>query len=299
MQRRSRVSLEADLDLCQTGGMTFLRLLPLALLLALSVQARAAPATCPQFFPGGQPPVLVNPKLQSRTTLLCNDAYAALASGVTHGALWSAEHPTAASLEAARGTERVNDFHPDERLPVADQAQVEDYRRSGYDRGHMTPSGDMPGAAAQDQSFSLANMVPQTPQLNRGIWEGIESAVRHLTEREGELFLVTGPAFVGQELKSIGPDGVLVPSSTWKAVYDPRTGGAGVYVCKNTRTPTCEVVSVAALVQAVGVDPFPALSPAAKATAMALPEPEASPYAHGSHRRHRRERGDTPGMHEP
>ena len=291
--------LEADLDLCQTDGMTLLRLLPLAFLLAFSVQARTAYATCPRFFPGGQPPALVNQKLQSRTTLLCNDAYAVLASGVTHGALWSAEHPTAASLQSARGTERVNDFHPEDRLPFADQAQVEDYRRSGYDRGHMTPSGDMPDAAAQDQSFSLANMVPQTPQLNRGIWEGIESAMRHLAEQQGELFLVTGPAFVGQELKSIGPDGVLVPSSTWKAVYDPRTGGAGVYVCKNTKTPTCVVVSVAALVQAVGVDPFPALSPATKATAMALPQPEASPYAHGGHRRHRREGGDTPGVPEP
>ena len=215
-----------------------------------------------------------------------------LASGVTHGALWSAEHPTATSLEAARGTERVNDFHPEDRLPVADQAQVEDYRRSGYNRGHMTPSGDMPDATAQDQSFSLANMVPQTPQLNRGIWEGIESAVRHLAQEQGELFLVTGPAFVGEELKSIGPDGVLVPSSTWKAVYDPRTGGAGVYVCKNTATPTCVVTSVAALVQAVGVDPFPALSPATKATAMALPRPEASPYGARGHYGHRHRRRD-------
>jgi endonuclease G len=270
--------------------MTSLRLLPLAFLLAVSVQVRAASATCPPFFPGGRPPTLVNPKLESRTTLLCNGAYAALASGVTHGALWSAEHPTATSLEAARGTERVNNFHPDDRLPVADQAQIQDYRRSGYDRGHMTPSGDMPGAAAQDESFSLANMVPQTPQLNRGIWEGIESAVRRLAEQEGELFLVTGPAFAGQELKSIGPDGVLVPSSTWKAVYDPRAGGAGVYVCKNTTKPTCMVTSVSALIQAVGVDPFPALSPSVKATAMALPQPEASSYAMKGHGRHRRRR---------
>ncbi len=279
--------------------MTSLRLLPLAFLLVVSVQARAAPPTCPWFFPGGQPPSLVNPKLDSRTTLLCNDAYAALASGTTHGALWSAKYPTAASLEAARGIGRVNDFHPDDRLPVADQAQVEDYRRSGYDRGHMTPSGDMPDAIAQDQSFSLANMVPQTPQLNRGIWEGIESAVRRLAERQGELFLVTGPAFAGEALKSIGPDSVLVPSSTWKAVYDPGAGEAGVYVCKNTATPTCVVTSVAALVQAVGIDPFPALSPATKATAMALPQPEANPYAHGGHRRRRRERGETPATPEP
>ena len=155
----------------------------------------------------------------------------------------------------------------------------------------MTPSGDMPGATAQEQSFSLANMVPQTAELNRGVWEGIESAVRHWALREGELYVVTGPAFVGQQVGSIGPDGVLVPSSTWKAVYDPRTGGAGVYVCHNTAQPTCSTVTVAALAQEVGIDPFPGVSPAAMAVLTSLPAPEPSHYGRtgGQHRRRRRD----------
>ena len=95
-----------------------------------------APA-CPQFFAGGQPPALVNSRLAQRTTLLCNDAYAVLASGVTHGAIWSAERPTAATVAAARDTVRESQFYPDPRLPAADQAHLEDYRRSGFDRGHM------------------------------------------------------------------------------------------------------------------------------------------------------------------
>ena len=261
----------------------------LLVLAALATPAAALaqpPAACPQNSPGGRLPVLVNPRLAPRTTLLCNDAYAALASGLTHGPLWSAEHLTAASLAVARTTTREGEFHPDDRLPPADQAQLEDYRGSGFDRGHMTPSGDMPGEQAQQQSFSLANMVPQTAVLNRGVWEGIESAVRDLAVGEGELFVVTGPAFAGRRLKSIGPDAVLVPSSTWKAVYDPRTGGAGVYVCHNTTRPACSTVSVATLVQGVGIDPFPALPPAAKATLMPLPPPNASHYAHA--RRSRR-----------
>ena len=74
----------------------------MAVVLLSVVPAYARPQTsCPRFFPEGQPPALVNPKLQSRTTLLCNGAYAVLASGVTHGALWSAEHPTTASLGGA------------------------------------------------------------------------------------------------------------------------------------------------------------------------------------------------------
>ena len=121
----------------------------------------------------------------------------------------------------------------------------------------MTPSGDMPDEQAQEQTFSLANMVPQTAQLNRGIWEGVESVVRHLAEREGEIYVVTGPAFHGDSLSSIGPNGVLVPTSTWKAVFNPRAGSAGVYVCKNTDRPTCDTVSVATLTRVVGIDPFP------------------------------------------
>ena len=266
-------------------------LLPLALLTLLVPAAAAAAqdANCQRFFPGGQPPVLTNPKLGQRTTLLCNDAYASLASGVTHGAIWSAEHPTAASLEQARHIRREGEFHAEDRLSPPDQAQLADYRRSGYDRGHMTPSGDMPDEQAQGQTFSLANMVPQTAQLNRGVWEGVESAVRHLAEREGELYVVTGPAFHGDRLASIGPDGVLVPTSTWKAVYDPRMGGAGVYVCRNTDRPTCDIVPIATLIRVVGIDPFPSLSESVKREAMSLPPPEDSPYAHGGHghRRHK------------
>jgi DNA/RNA endonuclease G (NUC1) len=50
---------------------------------------------------------------------------------------------------------------------------------------------------------------------------------------------VTGTAFQGTAIQSIGPDGVLVPTATWKAVYDPQADGAGVYVCGNTAEPTC------------------------------------------------------------
>ena len=243
----------------------------------------------PQFFPGGQLPALVNPRLAERTTVLCNDAYAVLASGVTHGALWSAEHLTAAGIKAVHGTPCQNTFHPDKRLPPADQARLDDYSRSGFDRGHMTPSGDVPTAQTQQQSFSLANMVPQTAALNRGLWAAIETAVRKPAVRRGELYLVTGPAFVGEQIATIGPDGVLVPSATWKAVYDPRARAAGAYVCANTAAPTCEVAPVAALVRLAGSDPFPALPAGLKETAMTLPAPAHGGRSTGSRRQPRRE----------
>lgn len=264
----------------------------LALLLAVSGLARpaaAAPAACPQFFPGGQPPLLVNAKLRPRTALLCNDGYAMLASGITRGPLWSAEHLTAANVAAARETPRQGQFHPEPRLAPQDRAELDDYRRSGYDRGHMTPSGDMPDAETQQQTFSLANMVPQAGVLNRGLWADIESTVRNLAVQNNELFIVTGPAFSGGQVSAVGPNTVLVPTSVWKAVFDPRTGRSGVYVCTNTDTPQCRVTSVTQLAQIAGVDPFPAASAASKRTAVALPLPTP-----GSARGARRGRGGAP-----
>jgi endonuclease G, mitochondrial len=256
-----------------------LRCLAVIALLLSPVAARAEPAaSCTPLFAGGQAPRLLNSKLGQRTHPLCYRAYAVLESGVTRGALWSVEHLTAAGIEGARGTPRLNLFHPDDHLPAADRAELEDYARSGYDRGHMTPSGDMPDAEAQEQSFSLANMVPQTAALNRGIWERIESAVRGLARRRGEAYVVTGPAFQGTDIQQIG-NGVLVPSSTWKAVYIPATGDAGAYVCTNTSEPTCQMVTLTALAAQVGVDPFPGLPDNVKSAIGRLPTPR-SPRQH-------------------
>ena len=254
------------------------RWLAIALLLAALFVASAARAEdavlCSALFAGGQPPALLNPKLAQRTHGLCYDAYAVLASGVTRGPLWSAEHPTRDSLQAARGQVRVNLFHPEDALPPEDRAELADYARSGFDRGHMTPSGDMPDARAQEQSFSLANIVPQTAELNRGIWERVESAVRRRAERAGELYVVTGPVFRGGDLQQIGA-GVLVPSDTYKAIYDPATNTAGAYVCTNVDDPQCGTVSIAELARITGIDVFPVVAEVVKAAPPRLPLPRA------------------------
>jgi endonuclease G len=259
-----------------------LRLVVFILVLCTPLLADAG--SCDQIFAGGQPPVLVNAKLMQRTTMLCNNAYAVLASGVTRGPLWAAEHLTANGLAQARITARQGSFHDDERLPPDDRAMLSDYVRSGFDRGHMAPSGDMPDPDAQQQSFSLANVVPQTAALNRKVWEGIESAVRHLAERRGELYVVTGPIFQGGELQAL-QGRVLVPTATWKAVYDPKARGAAAYRCTNIDRPQCITLSIAALTRETGIDPFPTASWFTKHLAMTLPTPEANRYY--SHNRRR------------
>ena len=58
----------------QAGIVTSTYTLAVAMVLFASpVAASAQPVAYPQFFPRGQPPALVNPRLAQRTTLLCND----------------------------------------------------------------------------------------------------------------------------------------------------------------------------------------------------------------------------------
>lgn len=251
---------------------------PLTGLTLLTAAPLRAAETCTQFGPENALPVLLNEKLQPRTTLLCNTAYAALNSGDVHEPLWSAEYLDAAAVQGARKIGRTtNTFVADDRLPAGDGATLADYRSSGFDRGHMVPSADAGTEEIQEQTFTLSNVVPQTAALNEGIWTGVEMAVRAMALREGGVYVVTGPDFTGSS-RAIGQD-VLVPTATWKAIYDPIRHEAGAYLCQNTNSPTCQTLSVADLAERIGIDPFPGVGEAVKAQAMTLPEPQASPYA--------------------
>lgn len=238
---------------------------------------QAATTACPEHFAGGRAPDLVNPRLAPGTRALCFQAFALLHSALTRTALYSAEHLTAERIEAARGTPRSGNFHAEAALPPGERADLADYARSGFDRGHLAPSGDMPDAEAQQESFTLANMVPQAPKLNRGVWEGIESAVRTLAERSGELYVVTGPVFKGEHLATIGD--VVVPTYVFKAVLDPRRRRAAAYVAENTDEAAWTPLSIAQLTRLIGIDVFPALPPRARDAMLRLPEPTPHGYA--------------------
>jgi endonuclease G len=242
---------------------------PLLTVLATSAQAR----DCTHLFLNGRPPALTAAQPGDRKGI-CFLAYAALVSGAARDPIWSAEHLTARYAKRAPHARRSGSFHPEQRLPADARAYPRDYDH-GWDRGHMTPARDIATRRAKDETFSMANIVPQAPALNRGVWEGIESAVRHLAAREGELYIVTGPILRPDDRRTENGR-VEIPSATWKAIYNPATSTGGAWICTNTMSPDCRTVSIATLSQQVGVDPFPSLSRTEAARSPELPAPEPS-----------------------
>jgi len=248
------------------------RFLSLTLSLAACLAMPAwATTQCRAQFAAGVAPTITNPKLMPRTQEVCFESYAVLNSGISRTPLYSAEHLTRANVEAAKTLSRHDSFHPESSLPPQDRAELSDYARSGFDRGHMSPNGDMSNRSAQAESFSLANMVPQVHANNAGIWAGIEGAARQLAVSEGEVYVVSGPAFIGSDLQRIG--NVLVPTHLWKVLYSPAQHRAGAYVITNDDTRTYSSVTVSALEKMIGVSLLPGLSQKIRDSGMELPKP--------------------------
>jgi endonuclease G len=134
----------------------------------------------------------------------------------------------------------------------------------------MAPNGDMPDPVSQRESFSLANMVPQDSDHNRHIWAPIEGAVRKMAKKEGQLYVITGPAFLGSDIKKVG--NVLVPTHLYKIVYSPRQKAAAAWFTENRAHAEIQVIPVAELERIVGIEFLPSLTRQQKERMLNLPK---------------------------
>lgn len=164
---------------------------------------------------------------------LCSDRFAVLYSGKSKTPLIAVERLNREQVDDA-DEKRTNQFFPDPRLPAVERSYLEDYKDSGYDRGHMAAAGNAPTPNAMAQTFALSNMVPQDPTHNRKVWSKLESDTRKYAKRaNGDVFVFTGPLFDASH-QTIGRNKVWVPTRIFKLVYDQGTGRAWAHVLPNS-----------------------------------------------------------------
>jgi endonuclease G len=157
---------------------------------------------------------------------------------------------------------RTDDYRPDSTITTV-SAQLEDYRGSGYDRGHLCPAGDMKlNMTAMTESFYLSNCSPQDRDFNAGIWNTLEEQVRRWAFASGRLYVVTAGVLTSNKGK-IGSNGVTVPKYYYKVIYDPIGQGkmiAFLLPNENSTKPLQEfVISVDSLEILTSIDFFPGL----------------------------------------
>jgi endonuclease G len=171
---------------------------------------------------------------------------------------------------------RTDDFRPDPAVPAHGRAQLSDYKKSGFDRGHQCAASDSQGRGktVMSESFFLSNMTPQRGPLNQKGWRDLEIQIRDWAKTRKDLWVVTGPAFYEEndtdgwvEYDLIGANGVAVPTHYFKVVLDVGDNGefdALAFFIPNqkmTKPASGYLTSIDEIERITGLDLFPGLDP--------------------------------------
>lgn len=143
--------------------------------------------------------------------------------------LWTCEHLTLESL--SKNADRTGiQFYEDEEIYKPHRSLLKDYAKSGFDRGHIVPAGDVRySETALRETFSLSNICPQHSKFNRGIWKKLEEHVRSLVKEGEVLEVISGPLFLSHEgedgkrlisYQVIGESEIAVPTHFFKVIQN-------------------------------------------------------------------------------
>ena len=136
---------------------------------------------------------------------------------------------TKAKVACEKPLPRVDRFKPDPLL-VAETDLEDDYKGSGFDRGHLMPakSNQCQTPQVQDECFYFSNMAAQTHRLNAGDWKSLEVLTREWATNQDSIHIWAGN--VG-EVKKIGK--VAVPKQCWKVVHIKKSNEWFFYLFNN------------------------------------------------------------------
>ena len=99
-------------------------------------------------------------------------------------------------------------------------AKSRDYKKSGYDRGHLVSAEDFAFNQAYERlTFSYYNCFPQSSKLNKGPWKSWENKIRQESQK-WPLKIYVGGIYSDKKLNNR----VSVPKYCWKVVYNQKTG---------------------------------------------------------------------------
>ena len=128
---------------------------------------------------------------------------------------------------------RTNAFVADQSVPGGPTPA--DYVGTGYDKGHMSPDGDLSwDVQVEFESFLMTNMAPQHGSLNRGIWKLLETSIRGWAVQRNQSYTIyVGGVYNAQDPR-IG-SGVVVPHGYYKIVINNQTNEVAGWAFPHTK----------------------------------------------------------------
>lgn len=238
---------------------------------------------CQNHFYNNQLPQVSNGYNNQDLTKLCYNSFALLHKKDFNISLFSAEKLTLEKELAARNGDRETSFYQDPILLKKWGYSIKhsDYTGSGYDRGHLAASRNQPNGKDRYESFYTSNIVPQTPENNRNIWQKIESQVRcFVNYYKTDIYVVTVPIVFNlpsNKLDTLNTkDGrkIVIPKYMAKAIYIPQYNYSLVYLTQNNQDKQgYKNISLKQLQEMSFIDVFPFLSQQVKEKVNLAPNP--------------------------
>lgn len=106
-------------------------------------------------------------------------------------------------------------FEIDETI-LTGAAHWKNYKKSGYNKGHLCPAGDRRASLEEyEETFLTSNISPQKYNFNAGIWNRLEQKVRYWAKKQDSIYVVTGGVLT-KDLETIGFENVAVPKYFYK-----------------------------------------------------------------------------------
>ncbi|WP_366187457.1 DNA/RNA non-specific endonuclease [Flavobacterium ovatum] len=150
-------------------------------------------------------------------------------------------------------------------LVITGSASWRNYKKSGYDKGHLCPAGDMDfNQDAYNDTFYTSNISPQLHEFNGGIWNRLEQKVRYWASRYNRIIIITG-GVLDNSNRTIGSEKVVVPNYFYKIIFKSDKNSQPKMIAfllpneKSNKALYEYVVSVDSIEKITGIDFFPKL----------------------------------------
>lgn len=136
------------------------------------------------------------------------------------------EKITSENLEGFGNRSHIQ-FKEDFLIPKVFRTKIQDFIKSGFDRGHLAPAANhKTNNSEMFETFYLSNICPQCPTFNRGFWLKLEKYVRSLA-KSYKLEVYSGPIYSPYQDKNgkkyvkyevIGKSNIAVPTHFYKVI---------------------------------------------------------------------------------
>ena len=126
-----------------------------------------------------------------------------------------------------------NSFYTEKNLPKKYRSHTKDYTHSGYDRGHLANDASFDyDEKTVRKTYTMANIIPQAPNVNRKIWIKAEKLERKVASKLGSVSVLNGVVYSSNPAR-IGKNQIAVPDAFWKMIYNDEKNYKKCFYYKN------------------------------------------------------------------